>query len=288
MVHIVPAAAISLALLACAGPASAQGQPSPAAAASGSRIRIDYEQPKAAELRTIQQALKDRYVLETLQHFLSPLRLPRDVTVRTAQCSERDGENRTNLEYQPNRPVTICYELMAKIARIAAAHTADETLQRKVIVGAFVQSALQETAYAIFDVLEIPIWGREFDAADRLAAFIIMQFGDDIAANVMVGAANLFYWSDQTWQGSQFASTASPDAQRFYNYACIAVAGNPWLFGGWVKFIPERRAGPNGRWCSDDYEEIRRAFNLRIMPHVDADMLVKMRSEKWLTWTPGK
>ena len=264
--------------------------PALADAPSKIKIKIEYTDPTNGELKGVQQRLKNRYVLETLREFLSALRLPRELTVRTAQCSPKANEIVTSLEYEPQRPVTICYELIDKIEKIAVAHTRNEDLQRKVVVGAFVQAALQETAYGIFDVLEIPVWGRDFDAADRLAAFIIMQFGDDVANYVMVGATYLFYWSDKTWQGSEFASRASPDPQRFFNYACIAAAANPWLFYKWVsdKVIPPDRAGPEGRWCDDEYAQVRKAFNLRIMPNVDADLLVKMRSTPWLAWTPAK
>src|SRR5262249_44541632 len=159
--------------------------PSGATAATQSKIKIEYAEPQNAELNGIRQRLKDRYVLETMQEFLSALRLPREVTVRTAQCSENANEIRTSVDYEPQGPVTICYELMDRVEKIAAAHTRDQDVQRKVVVGAFVQAALHETAYGIFDILQIPVWGRDFDAADRLAAFIIMQFGDDVASYVM-------------------------------------------------------------------------------------------------------
>jgi len=284
------AVTLAFALISSAALAQPERHLMPALADAPSKIKIEYTDPTNGELKGVQQRLKNRYVLETLREFLSALRLPRELTVRTAQCSPNANEIVTTLEYEPQRPVTICYELIDKIEKIAVAHTRNEDLQRKVVVGAFVQAALQETAYGIFDVLEIPVWGRDFDAADRLAAFIIMQFGDDVANYVMGGTINLFYWSDKTWQGSEFASRASPDPQRFYNYACIAAAASPWLFSSYVKdkVIPADRAGPDGAWCDGEYAQVRKAFNLRLMPNVDADRLVKMRSTPWLAWTPAK
>ena len=284
------AVTLAFALISSAALAQPERHLMPALADAPSKIKIEYTDPTNGELKGVQQRLKNRYVLETLREFLSALRLPRELTVRTAQCSPNANEIVTSLEYEPQRPVTICYELIDKIEKIAVAHTRNEDLQRKVVVGAFVQAALQETAYGIFDVLEIPVWGRDFDAADRLAAFIIMQFGDDVANYVMGGTINLFYWSDKTWQGSEFASRASPDPQRFYNYACIAAAASPWLFSSYVKdkVIPADRAGPDGAWCDGEYAQVRKAFNLRLMPNVDADRLVKMRSTPWLAWTPAK
>jgi Putative metallopeptidase len=96
---------------------------------------------------------------------------------------------------------------------------------------------------------------------------------------VMQGTQLLFQWSDQRWTGSAFASEVSPDYQRYFNYACVAVAANWPLFGGLVRnrVIPQFRA----RRCDDEYAQIRKAFNLRIMPHMDADLLVKARATPW-------
>ena len=37
-----------------------------------------------------------------------------------------------------------------------------------------------------------------------------------------------------------------------------------------------------------EYEQVRKAFDLRIMPYVDADLLIKIRSTPWLMWSAGK
>jgi len=142
------------------------------------------------------------------------------------------------------------------------------------------------TARAIFDILEVPVWGREKDAADRLAALIMTQFGEDVSRTTIVGTASLFMWSDKAWTGSDFSDTGSPDYQRFYNYVCIAFAAAPLQFGDLVDkgILPKRRAAR----CQDEYEQVRKAFDLRIMPYVDANLLIKARATPWLTWAPAK
>jgi hypothetical protein len=241
-----------------------------------SKFKIAYEAPTNAKLRPIYEQLSQRKVLDELQDFLTPLRLPRDLTVRTAQCGT------TNMAYKPQGPVTICYELVDTIEQFVANNTRDAALRQTVITGAFIQAALHETAHGIFDILEVPVWGREDDAADRLAALIMMQFGDDTANVVMYGTQLLFRWSNQKWTGSNFASEVSPDAQRYFNYVCIAVAANWPQFGGLVekKIIPPHRA----KQCSFEYDQIRKAFDLRIMPYIDANLLVQARSKPWLAW----
>jgi hypothetical protein len=256
-----------LASLAATVPAAAQ-----VGATQGS-VKVAYENPKDAKFAPIHDRITKLKVLEELQAFMAPLHLPRDITVRTAQCGSE------NVHYKSPGPATVCYELIDKIERLAQTRTQDPIIRQTVIIGGFVQATFHETAMALFDVLEVPIWGRREDAADRLAAVVMMQFGDDVASTVMQGTHLLFQWSDQRWTGSAFANELSPDYQRFFNYACVAVAANWPLFGGLVRnrTIPQFRA----RRCDDEYAQIRKAFNLRIMPHMDADLLVKARATPW-------
>jgi hypothetical protein len=41
----------------------------------------------------------------------------------------------------------------------------------------------------MFHLLEIPIFGREEDAADQFAAYILLQFGKERAPRLIKGAA---------------------------------------------------------------------------------------------------
>ena len=253
------------------------------ATAQQSQIEIFYEEPSNVELRPTYERLKRGAILEKLREFLSPLRLPRKLTVRTAQC---DAPTRP---YERGGPITVCYELMDKVARLVAEHSKDLNDQENfdeesLINAAFVESTLHQTALAIFDILEVPIWGREFDAADRLAAFVMTQFGEDAMRTLILNTTRIFEWSDRTWTGQDFASTASPQAQRFYNYLCTAYAGDPLGFSSLVpKTLPDWRAGQ----CEREYEQVKQAFNLRIMPFVDPDLLVKVKATQWLNRTPG-
>ena len=178
---------------------------------------------------TTYEWLRVRKPLDEIQQFLAPLKLPRSIKIQVDTCG---AERRP---YVSGGPVTVCYELIDKIQKIAADVKDNEPLKRMVIVGTFTQAVLHELAYAVFDVLEIPVWGREDDAADRLAAFVLLQFSGEIAHTTMVGSAEFFLLSLRTWTGSAFADTASPEGQRFYNFLCIAYGGDSNDFGGWTQ-----------------------------------------------------
>jgi hypothetical protein len=245
----------------------------PQAALAESQIEISYEEPSNPHLLPIYEQLKSQGALTQLQLLMEPLRLPHPITVRTAECGPNPEP------YVSGGPITICYEVIDQVAKLVKQHSRDPAYQQVLINGAFVQTALHNISLGIFDVLGVPIWGREFDAADRLAALIMTQFGEDVMAATVESTTQIFQWSDKTWTGRDFASTASPDAQRFYNYLCIAYAASPYDYDYLVRggTLPKERA----ERCDGEYQQIKKAFDLRIMPFVDPDLLVKARARHW-------
>ena len=109
--------------------------------------------------------------------------------------------------------------------------------------------------------LNTPIWGREQDAADKLAAFLMMQFGDKTARKLITGAAYFFEASDHTWSGVDFSDERGTEAQRYYNYLCMAYGFDPKLFGDFFKgmasaqVLTESLTLPPSRawWCPREY-----------------------------------
>ena len=245
----------------------------PQPAHAESQIEIAYEEPADAALRPIYEQLRQQGALQELQLFMEPLRLPRKLTVKTAQC----GPN--PLPYTSGGPVVVCYEVLDQVAKLVAQHSQDPAYQQTLIYGAFIETVLHEMALAIFDTLDVPVWGREADAADRLAALIMTQFGEDVMTTTIESTTQIFQWSNKTWTGRDFANTDSPEAQRFYNYLCIAYAASPYEYDYLVRggTLPNDRA----ERCDGEYQQIKKAFNLRIMPYVDPDLLVKARARRW-------
>jgi hypothetical protein len=261
--------ALSYSLLS-AGPALAQIPSNP-------QVEVVYMRPRAANLQPVADRLKKRRVLEEFAQFMLPLKLPTTLTVQFDQCG---GNARY---YRAGEPATICYELIDQIEKIAAKSADDGEMM---LAGAVTQAVFHAVANAVFDILDVPIWGRREDAADRLAGFLMVEVGADLAYWTIVGTASFFEDSGKTWTGSQFADASSPEAQRYYNYLCMAYGGDRVKFGYLAAqpddkskepFLPKDRADQ----CRDEYTQVRSAFNLRIMPYVDPDLLVQVRATKW-------
>jgi hypothetical protein len=282
---------LSLAVLCPAGQSTSAG----AQDLPNSQVEVAYAEPSNADYGPIYERLKKRQVLEELQAFLAPLQLPKKVLVKIEQCNE------PGRLYQPAAPVTICYEYIARLEELAAKIPADGKTQRGVsrddaVVGAFVQVVLQQMSSAVYDVLDVPIWGREQDAADKLAAFLMLQFGKDTARKLLNGAAYFFEASDRTWTGSDFSDTRGPDVQRFYNYLCIAYGGDKRTFSDFVEgqskggrsqrvdLLPQHRAVQ----CAKEYNDLKWAFDSTIMPSVDQGLLQGVLARNWLQPGDGK
>jgi hypothetical protein len=280
MTRFVPAAQFLFALVFIAANVPQAAAQELAAVATSAQVRTSYEMPSDAQFQPIYEALKHRQVLERLQRFLVPLRLPKVLTVKLTQCGAETKP------YESGGSVTICYELIRRISEVTIQNTKDPNEQKLIMDGTFVQAVLHEVAYAVFDVLQVPIWGRESDAADRVAALTMMQFSDQVALTTIVGTAKFFEYSKRAWTGVDFADLGSPEAQRFYNYLCIAYGGDPLTF----RFLAPR-PGPSkvarltedrAPRCEGEYRQVQHAFDLRIMPFLDADLLVKVKASQWL------
>ena len=81
------------------------------------------------------------------------------------------------------------------------------------------------------------------------------------------------------WQ--RFRQRSHPITNVYSNYACVAVAANWPRFTG---LYPGGNPATPRRSVQSEYAQIRKAFNLRIMPHIDANLLIKIRAMPWLSW----
>ena len=270
------------------------------------------------KLSPIRDKLKQLHVLEELQAFLKPLHLPKQLQLVTNQCG---GAQRQ--PYAAGQPVTICYEMVEQLLeRAPKIYPQNLQYQNDTVTGGFIEAALHETALGIFSILQIPIWGRIEDAADRVSALIMVELGEDVEDAAMDATIDLFSNSDEkTWTGSEFASADSPDAQRFFNFVCIAAAADPGRYGNHLaKYDGDKTSGVIVPWsrskncmdlvaqydsnsadCTSDYDkcykavrtltefdQIRQAFDLAVMPYVDQDALIGVRATDRLHWTPGE
>jgi hypothetical protein len=249
------------------------------APAQSSSIEIAYVPPKNPLHQPIYDRLKDRRALEKLQELLSPFRLPRTLTVKVEGC---DGD--TNAWYADDA-VTVCYEYLRDVWRNAFKHTSfDGVAQIDVMLGPLFDVFLHEFGHALFDLLDVPLFGREEDAADQVSAYIMLHFGKPEARRLILGTAYAYKveveGTTEPVAMTDFADEHGTPGQRFYNLLCIAYGADAELFADLVRkgYLPKDRADG----CEDEYKQVAKAFERLIAPHVDQQIAKQVMDRSWL------
>jgi Putative metallopeptidase len=154
------------------------------------RMQIEYVPPKDPAFQPIYDTLKQNHTLEKLQQIFSPFRLPSDMTIKTTQCGM------SNVWYQ--RPtLTICYEYLADILKNLPQEGAPSGVtQTDAILGQFYYVVFHEMGHAMFDALNVPLFGRPEDAADEFAAYLMLHLGSKEDARRLITGAAYTYKND--------------------------------------------------------------------------------------------
>src|SRR5437016_3232260 len=257
---------------------------SPAAAAPEKgrtgMFRSAYDPPKNAKHQKLYESLKKAQLLERFSESLGALRLPRPLLIKFAGC---DGTS--NAWYEPtDGTVTFCYEYVAELGRGASGSSAHGIPPDVAWQGGVAFVLLHETGHALFDLLKVPILGREEDAADNVAAFLLLRAGEGIARKVLGGAAWMYLHDakGRLPDESDFADVHGLDSQRFYNVLCLAYGSNPASFKGMVDkgYLPKERA----EGCNEEYRQVAYAVKKLIDPSVDAELAARFKAAHKARW----
>jgi hypothetical protein len=136
--------------------------------------------------------------------------------------------------------------------------------------------------HAVFDLLDVPIFGRPEDAADQFAAYILLRIGKQDARRLIEGAA--YMYKDYvgrptvTVPVTAFADVHGAPMQRFYDLLCIGYGADSEMFAALVDYLPKARV-PG---CKTEYGEVNFAFQKLIEPHVDQNLKNEVLSKTWV------
>ena len=243
------------------------------AAAVTPSVRVEYRKPANPAHQGLYAEMRERAVLERFATVLSVIHLPRPLTLAFAGC---DGDS--NAWYDPETTTVIfCYEYLADIRRLAAARNRGEVPIRDASDGPAAFIMLHESGHAVFDLLKVPILGREEDAADAFAAVTLLRLGQGLAIRTIRGAAWAYAQeaATRTPDEGDFADAHGLDAQRYYNIVCLAYGSDPEFFATVIagRQLPADRAES----CADEYHQAIFAFQKLILPSVSAEALKRLR-----------
>ncbi len=163
------------------------------------------------------------------------------LTVKTMECGKVDAWYRRE-DFVPT--VTICYELLKHVLDSLPKDAALEGVAADdAKVGQVLWFTLHEAGHAAFDIFDVPIFGKEEDAADNFATYVMLQFAE--ARRLIRGAA--WAWSEYMRDYKRnpvvrvrlagFADNHGLPQESFYNLACLAFGSNPEQFADFGRAI---------------------------------------------------
>jgi hypothetical protein len=238
-----------------------------------------YVEPTNAAHGPIRDRLKQRRVLEEMSEFLSPLRLPRTLTLKVQGC---DG--RVNSYYWEDN-VIVCYEYLDSLLKAAPVEgKSEEVTRHDMLVATTVDVFLHETGHGVFDMLQTPFLGREEDAADQFSTYIQLQFAKEDARRLILGVAYLGHQQAEQElarnpQAREFADMHGTPAQRYFNVLCMAYGADPDAFADAIGKgqLPQARA----KNCRYEYRRFALGFHELITPYLDQNLLKQVKARKW-------
>ena len=248
------------------------------------RITVDYIEPRDPKFQDVYERMKKRQLLEQLALFLSPLKLPTTLRLQTQQC------NTINAFFdQLERALIICYELILDGEESAPKTVTPEGITRQeAIVGNLIDTMLHETGHGMFDIFNVPVLGKEEDAADQFSAFLMLQFSDDVARIGIKGATFFYIVSAARREGRPppFYDAHGMDQQRIYNYLCLGYGAKPAAFQDYVDkgYLPKERAAN----CRNEFDRVKKAFELTMLPYIDQEQMKKVKAHQWLRPEDGR
>jgi hypothetical protein len=263
-----------------------------------SKVTTQYLEPKYEQ---IYLKLKRRQILEELDALLSPVQLKHEITLSVEEGDENCKG--PNSYYSPEEyKLRLCYswfdflenEASVEFKRNPGEPFTDLTpglvpgfTRAEVILGGTVGVTLHEMGHAIFHIQGIPRLGREEDAADMIAGFMMMQFGSSVALTTIKGTYNVWHHfnaldlrnNKSVPSPAAEADVHSLSGQRAVNFLCMAYGGDPATFNQLADALLPPVRKPN---CANEYHQADIAFRKTVLPDIDQELMKKVRAMKIL------
>ena len=206
----------------------------------------------------ISQRAVDALVLDLKKQ----IALPFDIQVVFEECGDANAyyDNDTH-------EITVCHELIEGYYYLFSHRLKATTLRNEAAKSATVSIFLHELGHALIDVWELPITGREEDAADQFATLWLINRMPDGEQIALTTARSFKLLADlEKGEKNDYSDRHSPDGQRFYDTICLIYGHMPEKYEYLIKngTIPVERALE----CEEDYARLNKSWQTLLAPHL--------------------
>jgi hypothetical protein len=245
------------------------------------RFEIEYVPPKNLKHLPLYDMLRREQLLEKMKEFLSPFRLPVTIKMKVEGC---DGVMNATFEKDT---IAVCYEYFDLLMRYAPKMVRAGLTPRDALIGPTVEVFLHEWGHGILRVLDVPFFGKEEDAADYIATYLLLKFAKDDARRLILGSsfvadAEVMEEQGKVPEARTLADAHSLPAQRYFNRWCLAYGMDQELFADAIALgmIPAGRV----KWCRWEWSTNEDAFKRLIEPYIDQELKKKVLAKQWFTF----
>ena len=245
----------------------------------GTRFTYEYVPPRNPALAEVYRFTREVDLLKRVPELVGVdglFVMPRQLHVLAAECQQ------INAFYSASKAeLVLCYELVEMLTTRGAAIAQ----QQQADVGGFSAEfliantrfiMLHELGHALIDLLDLSVTGREEDAADQLAASLMLQNSvtsepaSKVARDLRLAAMFFMMDAKEQYASQEFADEHAMGQQRFYNLMCMLYGSDPGRYVGLVTsgLLPESRSVR----CQDESTQISKSWARLLTPHIAEDM----------------
>ncbi len=229
-------------------------------------VDVKYAKPLDNNERIIKKELKESQAVNVIVSFIKDnFHLPEKLTLFFGSEDGPLYDSKQNIIEVPFEFVTEITDRFSKEKYVEEAGISLKEARDDVLM----HTLLHELAHAFISMYEIPVLGKEEDAADALATLLLIEYFED-GQEIALSAADLFfiesYRRDGALQEEDFWDEHSLDKQRYYSTLCYIYGSDPEQYAFIVEdgSLSEERADI----CIGEYEKTAQDWLDVLKPHM--------------------
>ena len=206
--------------------------------------------------------VSQRAVITVAGELKKRIALPFEIEVVFDECGGPDSFYDAN-----THKIIMCYELIDVYSDLFSPTHKTRAARDDAAKGATVLMFLHEVAHAVIQGWDLPITGREEDAADQFSTLLLINGipnGDQMALD---GARSFKLLADlEKGLKKDYSDPHSMDEQRFFNTNCLVYGHRPRQYEYLIRngALPVERAFD----CEEEYARVNKSWQRLLGPHL--------------------
>ena len=225
-----------------------------------------YTYPELTKNVHAHEFLKKIQFTENMAAALNPqIRLPNSIMIRDGECGQANAFYNSDQNH-----LVICHELVASLMETATALKLEGQANDDWVISVLTYIFAHELGHALIDVLDLPVVGREEDAADQFAVLFFLDTehvtDTETQRNTRKQLADIAQYLatmiKEKPSKDDFADVHSLGEQRLFNTLCLIYGFDPASSSKLGEILGQRIQS-----CPVEYQATLKAWNNLLAPY---------------------